>query len=95
MTEHKPLVLGWVMGPIGWILLGALAGWLAGKVFTDAERPRGCLAYTVIGIVGAFIGGLIMTLIGGAGVTGFNLYSIFVAVLGSIVLLWIVRLVRR
>lgn len=49
----------------------------------------------VIGIVGAFIGGFIMNLIGGSGVTGFNLYSFVVAIIGSIVLLGIVGLFRR
>lgn len=76
------------MGILGWIILGALAGWLASKV-TGKDRQMGPVANILVGIVGAFVGGLIMNLLGGAGVTGFNLWSLLVAVLGAVVLLWL------
>ena len=94
--KHEALIFGWVMSPLAWIILGALAGWLASKVVTPKdERRGGCCSYIIVGVVGSFIGGLVMNLLGGTGVTGFNPYSIFVAVLGSIILLVIVRAVSR
>ncbi len=81
------------MGLIGWIILGAIAGWLASIIMGVNDR-QGCIINIVVGIVGAFIGGLIMNFIGGQGVTGFNLPSLLVAVLGAVVLLAIVRVVR-
>jgi uncharacterized membrane protein YeaQ/YmgE (transglycosylase-associated protein family) len=59
---------------------------------TDAQQ--GIFLNVVVGVVGALIGGLLMSFFGGAGVTGFDLYSIVVSVLGAVVLLWLVRLVR-
>lgn len=82
------------MGIILWIVLGALAGWIASMVMrTNAEQ--GIVLDIVVGVVGALIGGFVMSLFGGSGVTGFNLYSLIVAVLGAVLLLWIVRAVRR
>lgn len=76
-----------------WILFGALAGWLASLAMgTDAQQ--GSLANIIIGIVGAMIGGFVMSLLGGPGVSGFNLTSLLVAVLGSVILIWIVRRLR-
>ena len=59
---------------------------------TDAQQ--GAIGNIVVGIVGAFIGGLLMNMFGASGVTGFNLYSILVAVVGSVVLLWLYRMFR-
>ncbi len=74
------------MNIITWIIFGALAGWLSSKIMkTDAQQ--GALANIVVGIVGAMIGGFIFNLLGGSDVTGFNLYSLLVAVVGSSVLL--------
>jgi uncharacterized membrane protein YeaQ/YmgE (transglycosylase-associated protein family) len=81
------------MGWIGWIILGAIAGWLASVIMGTDDR-QGCIVNIVVGIIGALIGGLIMNFIGGQGVTGFNLWSLLVAVLGAVVLLAIVRAVR-
>lgn len=75
-----------------WIILGALAGWIASMVM---RSNQGILLDIVVGIVGAFLGGLIFNLFGASGVTGFNFYSLLVAVIGAIVLLWIVKAVRR
>lgn len=73
-----------------WIVFGAIVGWLASIVMrTDSEM--GPVANVVVGILGALIGGWIVTLFGGPSVTGFNLPSFLVAIVGSVVLLAIVR----
>lgn len=82
------------MGILSWIIFGALAGWIA-SIVTGRNSQMGCIANIVVGIVGAFIGGFLMSFIGGGGVTGFNLYSFLVAVLGAVVLLFILGLIRR
>lgn len=82
------------MGIIAWIILGGIAGWIASMIQgTDAQM--GVLANILVGIAGAFIGGFIFSLFGGEGVTGFNLYSALVAVVGAVVVLGIVKLVYR
>lgn len=82
------------MNIILWIVFGALAGWIASMVMgTNAQM--GALANIVVGIVGAIIGGLIMNAFGAQGVTGFNLPSMLVAIVGAVVLLFLVGLVRR
>jgi uncharacterized membrane protein YeaQ/YmgE (transglycosylase-associated protein family) len=71
-----------------WIIVGALAGWVASMIMhTDAEQ--GALMNIILGIVGAFVGGFVMNLFGASGVTGFNLYSILVAILGAVVVIGI------
>jgi uncharacterized membrane protein YeaQ/YmgE (transglycosylase-associated protein family) len=80
------------MGVIGWIILGGLAGWIASALTGSRE---GCIMNIVIGIVGALIGGFVFSLIGGAPVTGFNLWSLFVAVVGAVILLALVRAFRK
>jgi uncharacterized membrane protein YeaQ/YmgE (transglycosylase-associated protein family) len=79
---------------IFWVLLGALAGWIASMIM-GRDSSMGAGANIVVGIIGAVIGGLIMNSLGGPGVTGFNIYSILVAIGGAIVLLFIVGLFRR
>jgi uncharacterized membrane protein YeaQ/YmgE (transglycosylase-associated protein family) len=78
------------VGILSWIIIGALAGWIASMV-TGNNREMGAFKNIVVGIVGAFVGGFIMNTIGGNGVTGFNLWSLFVAIVGSIVLLLIIN----
>jgi uncharacterized membrane protein YeaQ/YmgE (transglycosylase-associated protein family) len=76
-----------------YLIFGALAGWIASMIMgTDARQ--GAIMNIVVGIIGAFLGGMLMNAFGQPGVSGFNLYSIFVAVLGSIVLLWLYRVLR-
>lgn len=75
-----------------WILFGGFVGWIASMVMRSSN---GLLWDVVIGIVGAVIGGFIMTSLGQSGVGGFNLYSLLVAVLGACVLIAIVRAVRK
>ena len=82
------------MGIILWIVFGALAGWIASMIMgTNAQQ--GAIANIVIGIIGSVIGGFVMSFFGSSGGTGFNLYSLLVAILGSVILIWIVRLLRR
>lgn len=70
------------MSIIAWIILGGLAGWLAGA-FTG--RSRGLLGNIVLGIIGGVLGGWIFGLFGTQGVTGFNIWSFVVAVVGAVV----------
>jgi uncharacterized membrane protein YeaQ/YmgE (transglycosylase-associated protein family) len=79
------------MGLLGWIILGGLAGWLAAVLL---EERRGCALNILVGIVGAVLGGLVFNALGSRGVTGFNLWSLAVAILGSLALLTILRLLR-
>ena len=82
------------MNILAWIIFGALAGWLASIIMrTNAEQ--GAIGNIIVGIIGAFIGGMISRALGGEGVTGFNLGSLIVAIIGAVILLFIVRLFRR
>lgn len=82
------------MGIILWVIFGALVGWIASLIMkTDAQQ--GALSNIIVGIVGAVIGGWLMSAIGESGVGGFNLYSFLVALLGACVLIAIVRALRR
>jgi uncharacterized membrane protein YeaQ/YmgE (transglycosylase-associated protein family) len=80
------------MGIIAWIVVGLIAGVLA-KLVMPGDDPGGIIVTILIGIVGAFVGGFVVSLLGGAGMTGFNLWSILVATLGAIILLAIYRMV--
>lgn len=73
-----------------WIIFGALVGWIA-SLFMKTDEEQGALMNIVVGIVGATLGGFLMNLFGQPGVTGFNFYSLFVALLGAIILLWVYR----
>jgi uncharacterized membrane protein YeaQ/YmgE (transglycosylase-associated protein family) len=82
------------MGIISWIIVGFLAGWIASMVMkTDSQQ--GAMMDIILGIVGAFIGGFVMNLMGQPGVDGINLYSIMVATLGAIILIFIGRKLQR
>lgn len=80
------------MGIILWIIFGALVGWIASAIM---QTNDGVLMDIVIGIVGAIVGGWLMSFFSASGVTGFNLYSFLVALLGAVVLIVIVRFIRR
>ena len=80
------------MGIIAWIVVGLIAGVLA-KLIMPGDDPGGFIVTILLGIVGAFVGGFVVNLFGGAGVSGFNLWSIIGATLGAIILLAIYRLV--
>ncbi|MFK8253647.1 GlsB/YeaQ/YmgE family stress response membrane protein [Ancylobacter terrae] len=75
------------MSVLGWILLGLIAGWLGSKLVN--KSGQGMLLDIVLGIVGAVVGGVIFNFFGAAGVTGFNIWSLIVAVIGSVVVLWL------
>jgi uncharacterized membrane protein YeaQ/YmgE (transglycosylase-associated protein family) len=77
-----------------WILLGGIAGWLASLVMKTNAR-QGTLVDIVVGIVGAFIGGFVFNLLGAAGATGFNLYSLLVAFVGAMILLAALKTFNR
>ncbi len=79
------------MGWLAWLIIGAVAGWLASMVMGTNYR-QGLLLDIVVGIIGALIGGVLFTAIGAPGVTGFNVWSLFVAFIGAVVLLGLLRL---
>jgi len=76
-----------------WIIFGALAGWIASKIMNTDEK-QGAIGNIAVGIVGAFIGGLLMQLFGGSGVDGFNIRSLLVAVVGAVVFIYLFKLIR-
>jgi uncharacterized membrane protein YeaQ/YmgE (transglycosylase-associated protein family) len=75
------------MSILGWVLLGIIAGFIGSKLVNS--QGQGLLLNTVLGIVGAIVGGLLFNLFGASGITGFNIYSMIVAVVGSVLVLWI------
>jgi len=79
------------MGFLAWIVVGGLAGWLASLV---TRSFMGLLGDIVVGIVGGLIGGFIFHAIGEPGLTGFSIWSVFVAFVGAVVLLFILRVVN-
>lgn len=74
------------MGVISWIILGVIAGFIGSKIVN--KTGQGMVMDIVLGIVGAIVGGLIFSAFGASGVTGLNIYSLIVAVIGSVVVLW-------
>ena len=82
------------MNWLTWIVVGGIAGWIA-SMLTRNNARMGLLANIVVGVVGGLLGGFLMDLIGASGVTGFNLWSLLVSVIGATVLLWIINLIRR
>ena len=78
------------MGIIAWIILGGLAGWVASMIM-NTDKEQGLLANIIVGIIGAFIGGFIMHLLGNETDFAFNISSFLVALLGAIVLLFIYK----
>jgi uncharacterized membrane protein YeaQ/YmgE (transglycosylase-associated protein family) len=81
------------MSILGWIILGLIAGFIASKIVN--KQGQGFFLDIVLGIVGALVGGWLFELIGHAGVTGFNLYSMFVAIIGAVVVLVVYHAIRR
>jgi uncharacterized membrane protein YeaQ/YmgE (transglycosylase-associated protein family) len=73
------------MGIFSWIVLGAIAGWLGSMIVN--KQGEGMFLDIVLGIVGALVGGWVFAALGSTGVTGFNLWSVLVAVLGSVLVL--------
>jgi uncharacterized membrane protein YeaQ/YmgE (transglycosylase-associated protein family) len=75
-----------------WIVLGAIAGWIADLVM---KSNHGVLEDIILGIIGAFVGGFVMNMLGQPGVTGFNLYSVVVAVIGACAVIFLGRVIHR
>ena len=75
------------MSFVVWIILGLVAGYIANQIVY--REGQGLWLNMGLGIVGAIVGGMIFSLLGGAGITGINPYSLIVAVVGSIIVLWI------
>jgi uncharacterized membrane protein YeaQ/YmgE (transglycosylase-associated protein family) len=75
------------MSFVVWIILGLVAGYIANQIVY--REGKGLWLNMGLGIVGAIVGGMIFSLLGGAGITGINPYSLIVAVVGSIIGLWI------
>lgn len=73
------------MSIIGWIILGLVAGFIGSKIVN--KSGEGLIRDILLGIVGALVGGFLFTHLGAAGITGFNLYSMFVAVVGAVIIL--------
>lgn len=81
------------MGIIAWIVFGLIAGAIA-KLIMPGDDPGGFIVTIIIGILGAVVGGFIATALGFGAVSGFNIGSFLVAVLGAILLLWLYRMVK-
>lgn len=82
------------MSILGWIIIGALAGWIASMI-TGNDQKMGAGMNILVGIIGGFIGGLTVNLLGGLGITGFNFWSLIVATGGAVILLLIVNAIKR
>lgn len=82
------------MGIILWIIFGALAGWIA-SVIMKTDYRQGTSMDIIMGIIGAIVGGFLMGLVGQEGVSGFNLYSLVVAVIGAVVVIYLGRRIRK
>jgi uncharacterized membrane protein YeaQ/YmgE (transglycosylase-associated protein family) len=81
------------MSLFGWIVLGLISGFIASKIVN--HRGEGLVLDIALGVVGAFVGGFLFTTIGSTGVTGFNLWSMFVSVVGAVVILAAYHGLRR
>jgi uncharacterized membrane protein YeaQ/YmgE (transglycosylase-associated protein family) len=81
------------MSVVTWIILGLISGFLASMIVNKAGE--GVLLDIVLGIVGAVVGGWIFTQIGHSGITGFNIYSILVSVIGAVIVLFVYHAIQR
>ena len=80
------------MGILSWLILGLIGGFIGSKIVN--RKGEGIVLDILLGVVGAFAGGWLFHLFGAAGVGGLNLYSLFVAVIGSVVLLVVYHMIR-
>lgn len=80
------------MGIIGWILLGGIAGWIASMI-AGTNKGQGIFGNIIVGIIGGLLGGFVFGLFGIDGVTGFNFWSLLVALVGAIIALWIWKMI--
>ena len=82
------------MGLISWIVVGLIAGLLARWIMPGSE-PGGFIVTGILGMAGAAVGGFAASILGGTGATGFNVWSILVATLGAVLLLFLYNLITR
>lgn len=82
------------MNILAWIVLGGIAGWI-GSLIAKTDDSQGFFLNVIVGVVGAFLGGMIFNLLGGEGVNGFNLYSLLVAVFGSVIFISLAKFATR
>jgi len=82
------------VGLVYWILMGLVAGAVA-KLITPGRDPGGCIITILIGIAGALVGGFLATLLGFGGLSGFDLRSLIIAILGAVILLAAYRAMRK
>ena len=82
------------MGILTWIILGGVVGAIA-KLIMPGKDPGGIIVTILLGIAGAFVGGYISTLLGFGSVTGFNIVSLVIAVIGALILLLLYRLIKK
>jgi uncharacterized membrane protein YeaQ/YmgE (transglycosylase-associated protein family) len=75
------------MGILAWLGLGLIAGFIASKIVN--HHGSGIIMDIVLGVVGALVGGFVFSFFGAHGVTGFNIYSMLVATVGAVVVLWL------
>jgi uncharacterized membrane protein YeaQ/YmgE (transglycosylase-associated protein family) len=81
------------MSIIAWIILGLVAGFIASKIVN--KTGEGFLLDIVLGVVGAIVGGFLFNLVGHEGVNGLNIWSLFVSVVGAVVVLLVYRMIVR
>jgi uncharacterized membrane protein YeaQ/YmgE (transglycosylase-associated protein family) len=81
------------MSIIAWIILGLIAGFIGSKIVN--KQGEGMILDIILGIVGAVVGGWLFNTFGASGVTGFNIYSLVVAIVGAIIVLLVYHAVRR
>jgi uncharacterized membrane protein YeaQ/YmgE (transglycosylase-associated protein family) len=81
------------MSILAWIVLGLIAGFIASKIVN--HTGSGIILDIVLGVVGALVGGWLFQLVGEAGVSGLNLYSMFVAIVGAVVVLVVYHFIRK
>jgi uncharacterized membrane protein YeaQ/YmgE (transglycosylase-associated protein family) len=81
------------MSFLAWILLGLVAGFIASKIVN--KQGEGLVLDIILGVIGAVVGGWLFGILGAGGVTGVNLYSLLVSVIGAVVVLFAFHLIRR
>jgi uncharacterized membrane protein YeaQ/YmgE (transglycosylase-associated protein family) len=74
-----------------WLVLGGIAGWIASMIM-GADARMGIFANVIVGVIGAALGGFLASMLGIGGVSGFNLMSFITAILGAVLLLWIIQM---
>ena len=82
------------MSLIVWLLLGLIAGWLA-SIIMGTNSSQGPVTDIILGVLGAFVGGFIASMLGLGGASGLDIYSIVIATFGAVALTWLSRLFRR